>query len=339
MFDELAQKYRASNPLALQPGLVLNSTTCLASKVSAPAGLPYAGSPSLFASGSTSEAGNWLSNRFLCNEGDWKCANCTQKNLREDQFCPVCETPNPRLPFIGASTSMGCKASMSSGGFSVGAHSRNAFGELNCTKDGIPPTAQSLPLFSRASMSTSMATTMPKSNVDDNEKGLGISRTVFNSYDDDENGGDGKRNADNAENGSPLKIPGHSNNLASPLRRSEDRMVEKSQVTEHVSTHNEAPSYQNTIDYTAKATALQDHYQARIDACRESKDLIRKGLGTKEWKENKIASLNEEILEHKKMVKTLGQTLQNMQMSLWDIFGGGVDIEVSSESGMDSDSD
>jgi hypothetical protein len=97
--------------LALQPRLVPDSSESLASIIGVPTDLPDADTSFISEPRSTLGTRNCLSNMSSRSEEYyWRCAHCTQANTIADQVCAVCEIPNPKLPFSGASMSMVSRA-------------------------------------------------------------------------------------------------------------------------------------------------------------------------------------------------------------------------------------
>jgi hypothetical protein len=85
-----------------------------------------------------------------------------------------------------------------------------------------------------------------------------------------------------------------------------------------------------------KATAVQDNYKKKIEELRSAKHAIIDGTSSTEAKKKKVASIVDEIKQHKLTMKTLGHEITQKREKLQKILGKD-DIEVSSESGMDSD--
>ena len=69
---------------------------------------------------------------------------------------------------------------------------------------------------------------------------------------------------------------------------------------------------------------------------RTSKHEILNGTDTSENKKKQVRPLVDEIIEHKKMVKTLKLVITENRSKLQKLVRPGDDIEVSDESGMES---
>ena len=93
------------------------------------------------------------------------------------------------------------------------------------------------------------------------------------------------------------------------------------------------------VQKIARTVTLQDTFHEKIKTLRASKHEIFKEPDTNENKRKRIAPLLDEIKECKKMVKTLDLVIDENQEKLLKLLKRGDDIEVSDESGIDTDSE
>jgi flagellar biosynthesis chaperone FliJ len=93
---------------------------------------------------------------------------------------------------------------------------------------------------------------------------------------------------------------------------------------------------ESLVDEIAKTTKTKDDYCSKVDSLQSMKrNILNQEPTGDKAKKMKMALLVQSIVEHKKMIKTLEQTLKSQCKKLEEMTKGddGEDIDISSESG------
>ncbi len=93
---------------------------------------------------------------------------------------------------------------------------------------------------------------------------------------------------------------------------------------------------ESLVDEIAKTTKTKDDYCSKVDSLQSLKrNILNQEPTGDKAKKMKMALLVQSIVEHKKMIKTLEQTLKSQCKKLEEMTKGddGEDIDISSESG------